>query len=236
MLLQEGVGDAGRLNGFVWGLPVCTMARLLGFGNAELAAVAAWTGQFVACLSPLSTDEQLAHAHRAADALLAALRDLGRRTPGAPGLVADARAGDWADEHALLANLLGLLSQTFEATAGLLGNCIVALLRGAGPEGLVARTMRLDPAIHNTRRFAAADAAIGGATVRAGEAILLLLAPRDAENGFGHGRHACPGRALAQTIATQGVQALATQALPQLAWRYRASLNARLPHFMEQPQ
>ena len=35
----------------------------------------------------------------------------------------------WGDHYALIANLIGLLSQTCEATAGVIGNNIVALRR-----------------------------------------------------------------------------------------------------------
>jgi cytochrome P450 len=237
LLLGDGMGDADRLNRFVTALPVCTIAHLLGFDDAQLPAVAAWTGQFVACLSALSDERQVAQSHLAAHSLLAALRALAAQPRRATGMLADAGAAGWEDEHALLSNLLGLLSQTFEATAGLLGNCIVALLGGADPGGVVQRTMHADPAIHNTRRFAASDIGIGGVTVGAGQTILLVLAAQEAEHGFGYGRHACPGQALARTIVAQGVQALsAAGALPRVSWRYRVSMNARLPQFMEQPQ
>jgi cytochrome P450 len=167
-------------------------------------------------LPPLSTAPQVAAAHRATEALLAAL-------PGA-------RAAGPADA----ANLLGLLSQTCEATAGLLGNCIVGLLRGAAPAGLVTTTMELDPAIHNTRRFAAREVAIGPVTVGAGQGILLVLAAAGAEHGFGHDAHRCPGQAIARTIVEQALDALLTaEALPRVTWRYRPSVNARIPVFME---
>lgn len=235
LLLEEGVHDARSLNRFVTALPVGTVASLLGFSDAQLPALAAWTAAFVACLSPLSDDEQLRAAHLATEQLLAALRELCRRTPDdATGLLAAARAAGWAGEHALLSNLLGLLSQSFEATAGLLGNCVVALMRGAAAEDVVARTMRLDPAIHNTRRFTASETRIGDVTVPAHQAILVLLAASGARHGFGHGRHACPGQRLAQTIVEQGVRMLLQACrLPPVSWRYRTSLNARLPDFLE---
>lgn len=217
-----GIGDARGMNDFVSGVPVCTMASLLGFSDLQLTGIGRATGKFVACLSPLATGEQIAAAHRAADELLAALDDL------APGPL---HRGEWDDPQARRANLLGLLSQTCEATAGLLGNSIVALLRGADRADVVRRTIRADPSIHNTRRFAACDLFLGGAHVKQGQGILLVLAPLGAEHGFGHGRHACPGQALAETIVTQAIKAL-PERLPRMAWRYRPSLNARLPEFV----
>ena len=215
MLLRDGIATTEQLNAYTLAMPVCTVASLLGFADADLPAIAQWTGQFVACLSPLSTAPQVAVAHRATEALLAALPV--------------ARAAGPADA----ANLLGLLSQTYEATAGLLGNCIVGLLRGAAPAGLVATTMHLDPAIHNTRRFAARELTIGPVTVGAGQGILLVLAAAGAEQGFGHGAHRCPGRAMARLIVEQALAALvATGPLPRAAWRYRPSVNVRVPVFM----
>jgi hypothetical protein len=204
------------------------MASLLGCDDALLPQLARWTGQFVAALSPLSGEAHVDAAHDAAAALLAVLRDAS----------AAGQSAGWTDVPAMHANLLGLLSQTYEATAGLLGNCIVARLRGdadadsdAAP--LVLHTMRRDPSIHNTRRFVDADIRIGGAVPGAGQTILLVLAARDAEHGFGHGRHACPGNALAQSITGHALAAIKAQRLPVAHWRYRASVNARIPEFME---
>jgi len=221
MLLAGGIGTAAQLNAFVLAMPVCTTASLLGVADTDLRQVAGWTGQFAACLSPLATAPQVAAAHSATQALLAALHTL----PVAQG----ARDGDM-----LRANLLGVLSQTYEATAGLLGNCIAALLRGAAPAELVTTTLHADPSIHNTRRFAARDAVIGSVTVPAGQGILLILAAAGAEHGFGHGSHRCPGHTIARIMVAQAVDVLATtQVLPRVAWRYQPSVNARIPVFME---
>jgi len=217
--------------------PVSAVASLLGFSDAQLPAVARWTGEFVACLSPLSSPEQISAAHAASLRLLAAMRELLQDT--APGSLAatvagEARAAGWRQDHAIIANLVGLMSQTYEATAGMVGNCLVAMQRGAqagDPEALVAHVMRDDPPVQNTRRFAAADCVVGGTPVAAGQAILVVLAA--AQRGFGHGAHACPGQALAQQLAAGCIEALDGIALPPLEWTYRASLNARIPEFNE---
>lgn len=224
---RMAVRDAATLNAFVSGMPVQTVASLLGVEDGELARVATLVARYVAGISPLACRENVAAAHGAADALL----DMARSLPS-HGFLADVANAPWPDEHALRANVVGLMTQTYEATAGLLGNCIVARLRDgtSGPAALVAGVMERDPAIHNTRRFTAADIAIGGMRVPAGETLLLVLA---GAAGFGHGRHACPGQALAQGIVTQALAALdAAGPLPAVGWRYRPSVNARLPEFI----
>jgi len=215
--------------------PVGTVASLLGFGDAQLPAVARWMADFVACLSPLSSAARIEQAHAASLRLLAAMRELLQAAPDgslAAAVAHEAAAAGWRNDHAILANLVGLLSQTYEATAGLLGNSLVAMQKGAGgddADALVAHVMESDPPIINTRRFAAQRCTVGGVTVEQGQAILVMLG--DAKRGFGHGCHACPGRQLALQVAAGCIEALRGKLLPQLTWTYRASVNARIPEF-----
>ena len=239
--------SAARLNAVMFELPLFAMADLLGFAPAQWPALAAWTRDFVACLSPLSNGAQLASAQVAADALLQGFTGLLREADALPGsllakVVAEAEALGWHAANGLLANLVGLLSQTCEATAGLLGNAIVALrtqpdllqqLR-ATPQrwpAMLREVSRHDPAIHNTRRYTADGVEFDGVRVPTGQMIIVVLAS-DAQAGFGHGRHACPGQSIAQIIATACLQAWqdGLEGLP-LAWTYQPSLNARIPVF-----
>jgi len=230
-LLAEG----RPIGAWAFEAPVSTVASLLGFSDAQLPAVARWMGDFVACLSPLSSAEQIGRAHAASLRLLAAMRELLQAVPAgslAATVAQEAAAVGWQNDHAIVANLVGLLSQTYEATAGLLGNSLVAIQQGAASSdanALVAQVMETDPPIVNTRRFAAERCVVAGVTVEAGQAILVMLG--EAKRGFGHGRHACPGQQLAQQIAAGCIEALRGKPLPQLSWTYRASVNARIPEF-----
>jgi cytochrome P450 len=255
------VTDGAALTRSIFDLPTFVVADLLGFGKADLAPVALWTANFVRCLSPLSAAAQLASASVAAQALKEAIAQL--LDKGAPDCLA--RRVVLEDRDALIANLVGLLSQTHEATAGLIGNCIVALVHQAGmqsrlrqapslADAFVQEVARYDPPVQNTRRFVAQATSVAGVALQPGDTILLLLAAAGRDDsadphagvfslergprklpGFGHGRHACPGQALAFLIATSAVQHLL--ALPQpidaqvLGWDYAASVNGRLPLF-----
>lgn len=122
-----------NLDELMFTLPVCVIAALIGFPSGRLQDVARLTRDFVACLSPLSDEAQLGKANtggaRLSELFSALLSDEG----GSSGFLrhvrngCEAMAGD--DHETLVANLIGLLSQTCEATAGLIGNSLVALHR-----------------------------------------------------------------------------------------------------------
>lgn len=253
---RHGVPDGGALTRWMFDLPTFVVADLLGFGEADLPKVAQWTAAFVRCLSPLSTPEQLADASIAAQALgesITRLLDHGK----ADGLARRAAQFGWSDQEALVANLVGLLSQTHEATAGFIGNCVVALLAPTGMQerlrldaslvqAFVQDVARCDPPVQNTRRFVVQPTTVAGVRLQPGDIILLLLAAgshdeqaQGKQYGFGRGHHACPGQDLAFVIAVSAVQHLL--ALPQplvaqtLRWTYAPSANARLPHFSTLP-
>ncbi|WP_308923932.1 cytochrome P450 [Janthinobacterium sp. J1-1] len=195
-------GSAAQLNQLMFDLPLFAVAQLLGFAPADFAHIARWTQELVAAL-PVGADRAtIARAERAASGLQAAFACL----------LPDADASQRA-------NLIGLLTQTCEATAGLLGNSVLALRTGAP-------TL----AIHNTRRFAACDVELEGVTIRQDQLIVVLLAGEGL--GFGHGVHLCPGQAVAQTIVA-AILAAWSGALGRLPldWHYRASPNARIPVF-----
>ncbi|MGJ7613385.1 MULTISPECIES: cytochrome P450 [unclassified Variovorax] len=256
------------LSDTLFSVPVQSVAHLLGFADDALPQVDRWMRDFVACLSPLSTPAHLQHAGTAAGALMTRFEALVAGTPPRHGtLLHGVLAESETPSRALLANLVGLLSQTCDATAGLLGNSLVAVMREPslreaartrdGLQTLVEETARHDPSVQNTRRFAVEPVAIAGTTLAAGDVVLVLLAsahrdplfnpepdrfmPVRAQRrmlGFGHGVHACPGQALACTLAAAGLEALlARMPAADLAaqrlrgWGYRPSANARIPVF-----
>jgi cytochrome P450 len=137
-----------------------------------------------------------------------------------------------------VANLIGLLSQAYEATAGLIGNSIVALAshppllaevlaQADGWHLLVHETSRYDSPVQNTRRFVVEPATIGAVDLAPGAVVLLVLAAANRDPSanpqpekflldrpdrcvfsFSRGAHACPGEALARGIAATALSVL----------------------------
>lgn len=237
--------------------PVCVVAALLGFTPAQGRAISELTADFVACLSPLSNDLQLAAAHAAAEQLRGYFIELLAESDSE--MLRRIQQRFEGDELRLIANLIGLCSQTYEASGGLIGNALLTLrrqpeLRTASMPALLAEVQRFDPSVQNTRRFVAAGCEIDGVRVEAGQVILLLLAsanrdpalnerpdafllerPNRRSFSFGGGRHQCPGQLLAMSIASATVSEILAHGvdLDPLHWHYRPSLNGRMPVFTE---
>ena len=255
------IDSSENLDTLMFTLPVSVVASLLGFPAGQLDVVAGLTRDFVACLSPLSSADQLQDA----DAGASQLRQMFSEVLEESALLAQVREGQWDDTHTMTANLIGLLSQTCEATAGLIGNTLVMLVRR--PDlveqvervpthaiALVEEVARYDSPVQNTRRFVAGRCTIGGQTLEAGDTLLVMLASANRDSdanrdpdtfvlersqrrvfSFGVGRHQCPGQPLALNIAAQAVLAVLRRRPALLAeaglFTYWPSLNGRIPRF-----
>ncbi len=221
--------------------------------------------------SALDGIRSLPHAARlqAAEAELAALFEalfaLRRREPG-DDLVSRlvAAEGDQVEPAELLPLCVLLLIAGFETTVNLIGNAVNALLDHpqqwaalcADPAGLAPRaveeTLRYDPPVQRTGRFAHQAVTLAGRTVRRGQIVMLLIggANRDPQVypdpdtfdihreptadhlAFSSGIHYCVGQPLALLEATIALRCLAEQ-LPGLrragAVRRRSATNIRGP-------
>lgn len=212
-------------------VPPRVVATLCGLDAGADEEAARLIGEFVRCIPASATAEHYTAAARAAERLIELMGP--RVTDTDAGLLgslvrAAADAG-WHDTAPLLANGIGFLSQTYEATAGLIGNTLLALARidaaRQAPrdqlDRVVREVARHDAPVQNTRRFAETGFAYEDAKVEAGQAILLVLAAanRDPDVNpeperfridraapsvftFGAAAHRCPGEPLATTIAT----------------------------------
>ena len=249
-------GGGRALDELVWRLAPSAVASLLGAPAALVANVVHATGDFVRGIAPGAAPDALERGAVAAERLL----EIGRTLASEDGLVsALVRHAPPEEAEAAIANALGFLSQSYEATAGLIANTLVTLarfpdLRRAPALAVVTEVARYDAPVQNTRRFVARDTVVAGQAMKAGDAILVVLAAAnrdpaanaaparfDAERPaprtftFGVGPHACPGAILATRIAAAGVAELLRRDLALDALgdnvRYRPSANTRVPVF-----
>lgn len=140
------------------------------------------------------------------------------------------------EEDLRVPNAVGLLTQAYEATAGLLGATLRAFARWptlrdqisrgeCALDDVVQEAARYDSPVQNTRRFIPAAATVAGQELEAGATVIVVLAaanrdplenpqpdvflPRRTDRQcftFGLGAHACPGPLLAKAMATAAVE------------------------------
>lgn len=231
---RQALEGPAALDAFVLGWPVQAMAQLLGLAPAE--AVAHEVQAVVAAISPRADAAQ----RERGDAAARTLQQHWQQAQATPmqTLLASAARSAGVDAAVLSANSLSLLVQTQDATAGLVANTLHRLAVDAGLGEAVRRgsvplpylldeVLRFDAPIQNTRRWFAEEAQLPGHTLRAGDAVLVLLgaASHDAavnpsperfdparaapvSFAFGLGGHACPGATLARSLAASAVQGL----------------------------
>lgn len=247
---EAGPAHAAAVDRYLAAAPVHAQAAFLGLPPALHADCAADIGAFLSALPGTAGSAQVAAAHAAAERLQFRLESHLLAPQAAPALRRLREAGERAGlaPALLAANLAGLLFQSCEAGAGLLGNALVlAGRRGvhgpvtdAAARALVDEVLRKDPPVHNTRRFLAAGIETGGQRIEAGQTVLLVLAAAamaEPEAGwpFGALGHACPGAGLARRHAASALSHLlrAGADAPALAarFRYRPLPNARVPQF-----
>ena len=268
-LLLDASGSK-HLSRFAFHLPVYVVGSLLGVPRDGLHQTALWMSDFARCLAPASSPDQIELGKTAAGHLLKMFRALlaaENQDSLLSALAREAKRIGREDMDVIVANGIGFLSQAYEATAGLIGNALLALasrpeIRNqvtAHPDLLrpvIQEVLRYDSPVQNTRRFLAEDGFVAGEKMKSGDVILVILAAANRDPAvnpnperfdpfrkerriftFGVGPHACPGEALATTIAKAGVERLIVSgvALERLAetTTYRASANTRIPLFAE---
>ena len=253
-----------RIPEFASSVTAHVVASLLGAPTESVPEASRWAAEFVSALA--STDSaQIARGKAAAGHLLA----LGEAVMGSSasvGLLPSlARHASGQDAEAIIANALGFLSQAYDATTGLIGNGLVALARYPDVRkvvlddrerlaAMIAEVARHDAPVQNTRRFVAEDTTAAGATLHAGDAILVVLAAANRDPvvnadphrfdvarqaprtfTFGVGPHACPGTAFATGIAVAAIDVLLRSGLRVEGLAdgvtYRPAPNVRIPMF-----
>lgn len=202
-------------------LPVQAMTRLLGVPAGEIDATVDAVHAFTQAIAAGASAHVIEHAQGAVGLLMAQ----GERE----GL-----------DRVQAANRIALMQQSLDATAGLLGNTLLALRKVRAPatmdamRAFVHAVSRRDPAVHNTRRFAARDLTLAGERIARGQGVLLVLAA--AQRPFGGRRHGCPGDRIAIEIVAAGavsmrLEGIFSSEVARWAGRFRPLPNARIPVF-----
>ena len=220
------------LDPLMFTFPSRAIATLLGIAPHAVDGIETYARALARAIAPGAPPETVAPASTAVEALSSIFAE---RFP---------------DEQQRF-GVIGLLFQAYDGTAGLIGNTlyhlaiaqpvIAARIVQDAPTlaGFVAEVARLDPPVHNTRRFAAVEIAIEDALVRENESVLVLLAAANCDPAaagrtltFGAGVHACIAARLAITIASVAVKALVSTGV-DLATIERSgfypALNVRVP-------
>ncbi|MCY1042879.1 cytochrome P450 [Corallococcus sp. bb12-1] len=251
-----------RLPGLALQFPVFVLGTLLGFPEESLEESARDVEAYVRSVAhPAESDMGAMAAARLVEHVATSLR-AGPRIPLALSAFAARMQHEGAPVEALIPNAVGLLTQAYEATAGLVGASLMAFARMPGLreqlsrgecalEDVVREAARHGSPIQNTRRFLHARATVAGQTLEAGSTVVVVLAaanrdprvnpqpdtflPRRSARRtftFGVGAHACPGQALAVTMASAAVERVLASGLeltPLSQWvTWRASTNARI--------
>jgi cytochrome P450 len=248
---------------FAFHLSIYVMGSLIGVPQNLLRHTALWMGDFARCLAPTSRmdpPDLIEKGKLAAGYLLELFQGLLDENATRPadgllaGLAREAKRVGREDPEVIIANGIGFLFQPYDATAGLIGNTILALsnrleLRKrleSEPvllRDVILEVLRYDPPVQNTRRFVVEEGIVAGQRMKAGDVILVVLAAANRDPAvnpdpdrfdifrksrkifsFGVGAHACPGESLAITIAKAGVERLITSGVAL------ASLVAEAPY------
>jgi cytochrome P450 len=210
-------------------LAVAVVARALGLREADPATVRSWYAAFVAAISDITAGRAPGREHRQAydrlrSSVAAALA--GAAATGASPLAA---AGAELPLEDVVANAAVLMFGGIDTTEGMITNAVLHLL--AHPDQLalvraepgllgtaIEESVRLEPAAAVLDRYATADIALGGASIRRGDLVRVSLAGAGRDPavfpdpdrfdvrrgdvgrhlGFAHGPHFCFGAPLAR--------------------------------------
>ena len=222
-------------------LSVYVVGGLLGIPDDRLPQLASWVRDFARCIAPGSNPVELERGGVAAERLSDLLRSLAAVSAEATdvgllvSLMKEMRRDEPDGLALIVANAIGFLFQTFDATAGLIGNTLRALIDQpelhaelSGKPKLLGQALqevlRYDAPVQNTRRFGAEDGVVAGRELCAGDVVLVVLAAANRDPAlnpepdrfdihrtdrqslaFSSGPHCCPGTALATTVAAAAV-------------------------------
>jgi cytochrome P450 len=234
-LIDGFSGDSiDLLEAYATPIPVQVIAALLGVPSEMAPQLVAWSHAMVAMYQFRRSAAEERAANTAANEFATFIRGeiAARRARPRDDLISQlvAAGGDGArlSEPEIVGTVILLLNAGHEASVHAIGNGVKAILQSglapaslfASPEATAAtieETLRFDPPLHMFTRYALEDVEIGGARLKLGDRIGLLLGAanrdparypnpdrfdptRDASGhtSFGAGIHFCLGAPLAR--------------------------------------
>ena len=245
------VADAGTsfdlMDAVAHPLPALLLGELMGVPDENLDRFRAWSAAIGRGLDPdfVLTRDQVAQRQGARELFNQYFTELAAQRRAEPAddlisaLVAVEQEGDRLTETELVTTCTLLISAGYALTVHLIGNSMLALLRNpdqlawlrANPDRMaqaVEELIRYDSPAQVISRVVLQDTVIGDTPVRAGEALLLVLAAANRDPaaydepdrldlarssgtrhvGFGHGIHFCLGAPLARLAAQAALSEL----------------------------
>ncbi|MGH8809235.1 MAG: cytochrome P450, partial [Noviherbaspirillum sp.] len=232
-------------------LPALAVLEGFGFADDDVGFILHNIERLTKLMLPNKSEQQIADVNTVSTEVCARVEQHLLNT-------AALRTGEDSDEMlaVYVANLIGLLIQSYDAGRGILSNALLQALaqreRGS-EEALVTETLRFDPPIHNTRRILVEDMELAGQALRRGDTVLVVLAaanrdpaiftqpdrfnparPNKGEHlAFGAGIHQCAAQHFSVRLAADALAAVFADGrhieLLQTAITYEPMINARLP-------
>lgn len=219
---------AEQVTRFNYALPIYVLAELLGVARQERSELVAEVLDFVRCIAPGGSAEQMAAGAIAAGKLQ-------MRMQQADGPLFTRLCQQIGDRKVAVANAIGLFFQACEGTAGLIGQALLLTNRcHQTAEDVISTVLQQTPPIHTTRRFVQQNTLLDGQRLVAGQSVLVHLKTPEQSFPFGLGAHQCPGERWARIIASVGIDYLSTLDIhPTMLshFHWRDSQNARVPEF-----
>ncbi len=135
LLRLDPANELAHISDFAFKLSTHVIGDLLGVPEEQLDQTSNHVGDFVRCIFPSSTPDRIERGKIAAGSLLEMFDENLARTKrdNKQGLLVSlAREAERLGQHGpltVLANGIGLLSQAYEATAGLIGNSLLTLAK-----------------------------------------------------------------------------------------------------------
>jgi cytochrome P450 len=225
-------------------LPIMVICELLGVPDADRAKIRQWAGMLIA--ETAYPPSEIAAAIGEVDAYLVELIAARRENPDdalISALISVNDEGSHLSPTELVSNVQLLLIAGHETTVSQIGNCVVTLLQHPDQADLLRSHPELlpqavDELLRHSKlttsalpRIATEDVALAGITIRAGEAVIPLIAVANRDPvafpdpnrfditrtgpaphvGLGHGPHFCLGAQLARLELQIALGALLTR-------------------------